>query len=103
MEIVQDAAGVGDLFHNESLVGQVRYALSIYQQTLGPGGFPVPGLNRLEGSIEIGPDFSAGPLVGHALALRLSDGRVLDIVLTDSAGRVASCAPAAHRRGCSCC
>jgi hypothetical protein len=103
MEIVKNAAGVGDLFHNESLLGQVRYALSIFQQTLGPGGFPVPGLERLEGSIDLGRDINVQPLVGHELALKLDDGRVLALVLTDAAGRVASSAPALQRRGCSCC
>ena len=103
MEIVKDVAGVGDLFHNESLLGQVRYALSIYQHTLGPGGLPVPGLERLEGSIDVGREINAQPLVGHELALKLADGRVLALVLADADGRVASCAPALQRRGCSCC
>jgi len=103
MEIVKQASGVGDLFDHDSRIGTVRYTLSIYQHTLGPGGLPVPGLERLEGSIDVGGAISAEPLVGRTLALKLADGRVLAIVLADAEGRVTSCAPTAYGCGCGCC
>lgn len=102
-EIVKHASGIGELFLNGAAIGPVRYALDFYQQTLGAGGLPVPGLERVEGSIEFDGESGGAALVGQELALLLDTGRRLGIVLASAEGRVASCAPTFHGRGCGCC
>jgi hypothetical protein len=102
LKLVEESSGIGELLHHGELVRRVRYRVSIYQTTLGPGGLPVPGLHRIEGSIEIDGGGDASNLVGTDLALKLVDGRHLGIRLTDRNGRVESCRHGSFS-GCSCC
>jgi hypothetical protein len=101
MELVDESAGTGDLLIDGQVVSSVRYRITIYQQTLGPGGPPVPGLRRVEGAIHF--DGGRRPdMAGGALSLRLADGRRLGIALTDEEGRFESCRHG-FQSGCGCC
>jgi hypothetical protein len=91
MKLVEECSGVGDLLLEGEPVRRVSYAISRYQGMVEGSGLPIPGLHRIEGTIDFDP---AGPaadsldLVGAPLALRLADGRSFGITLVDSAGRI---------------
>jgi len=99
-ETIARHSGTGRLLRNGETVCPVQYDVTVYQETLGPGGLPVPGLQRIEGAIELrGRDADA--LIGERLALALDDGRQIGIVLKTADGQIGSCG---HRAfGCSCC
>jgi hypothetical protein len=63
---------------------------------------PVPGLHRLEGSIDFPVGDARTHLLGASLTLRLEDGRTLPVTLADRHGRILT---EGHgpSRGCSCC
>jgi len=63
---------------------------------------PIPGLHRIEGSVDMRIDETDTSLVGTPLTLTLEDGRTLAVTLVDRSGRVLTegHGPAG---GCSCC
>jgi hypothetical protein len=65
-------------------------------------GMPVPGLHRIDGSIDIALGDDEIRLLGAPLTLRLEDGRTLAITLVGRDGRILA---EGHgpSRGCSCC
>jgi hypothetical protein len=85
MKLVEEYAGVGDLDTKGDLI-QVRYRISRYQGFVDHSGLPVPGVHRIEGSVDTATDLA--PLVGRSLTLRLEDGRALAITIADTTGRV---------------
>ena len=88
MKLVEACAGVGDLSMLGDRLGQVKYSISRYQGMHDVSGMPIPGLHRIEGSVDAGGSFDFTPLVGASLVLRLEDGRALGITLATSDGRV---------------
>jgi hypothetical protein len=100
-KLVETCAGTGDLIECGVVLRQVRYSVSRFQGMLEGSGMPVPGLHRIEGSIDALGDDGAR-LVGAPLTLRLEDGRALAITLADRDGRIFA---EGHgpSRGCSCC
>jgi hypothetical protein len=88
MKLVEECAGVGDLSGQGDVIRQVRYRISRYQGIVEHSGLPIPGLHRIEGSVDAAADL--GPLVGESLVLRLEDGRALAITIADADGRVLS-------------
>jgi hypothetical protein len=100
MNRVEDYTGVGELSHRGVIVARVRYELTRYQG-LARNGLPVPGLFRIEGSVDAGMATSLAEIVGIPLNLTLADGRVLGITLADATGRVLSEGHGPSR--CSCC
>lgn len=86
MKLVEEYAGVGDLSAKGEVVQQVRYQISRYQGFVEHSGLPIPGLHRIEGSVDAAADLA--PLVGQSLTLRLEDGRALAITIADAGGRV---------------
>ena len=100
MQIAEDYKGVGELSHRGAIVAQVRYALTRYQG-LARNGLPVPGLFKIEGTLDAGMATSLAEIVGTPLSLKLADGRVLGITLADATGRVLSEGHGPSR--CSCC
>jgi hypothetical protein len=99
--LVEECSGVGDLLEKGVVLRQVRYAIARYQGMLEGSGMPVPGLHRIEGSIEGPDDDEQARLAGAPLTLRLEDGRALAITLAGR-GRILTegHGPAG---GCSCC
>ena len=100
-KLVEECSGVGDLLRKGELVQRVRYQISRYQGMLEGSGMPIPGLHRVEGSVDLAADAPA-ELVGAALTLKLEDGRSVALTLADPRGRVID---EGHGpgRGCSCC
>ena len=88
MKLVEEYSGVGDLSAQGDVIRQVRYRISRYQGMHDVSGLPVPGVHRIEGSIDAGGPFDFAPFVGASLVLRLEDGGALGITLADPAGRV---------------
>jgi hypothetical protein len=86
MKLVEEYAGVGDLRGNDQSIPQVRYRISRYQGFVEHSGLPIPGVHRIEGSVETPANLQ--PLVGQSLMLRLEDGRALAITIADTHGRV---------------
>jgi hypothetical protein len=86
MRLVEEYAGVGELNASGEQIRPVRYRISRYQGFVDHSGLPVPGVHRIEGSVETAANLE--PLVGQSLTLRLEDGRALAITIADPTGRV---------------
>ena len=101
MKLVEQYAGVGTLLWRNRRFSRVPYKISRFQG-LTSSGLPVPGLHRIEGSIEMSEIEDAAGLVGSAFTLELEDGRSLNLTLADAVGRVLA---EGHgpKHGCSCC
>ena len=101
-KLVEECSGVGDLIRGGEALGRVQYRIDRYQGMLHGSGMPIPGLHRIEGSVDMGPSSIPASIVGSDLTLRLDDGRTISIVVTDTDGRVLA---EGHGpgRGCSCC
>jgi hypothetical protein len=101
MQLVEQCSGVGGLkWRGETFTG-IRYRINRFQGQ-APNGLPVPGLHRIEGTLELGGLADAARLVGTSVTLELEDGRTLPLTLTDADGRVLA---EGHgpKHGCSCC
>jgi hypothetical protein len=100
-KLVEECAGTGALVKTGAVLREVRYSISRYQGMLEGSGMPIPGLHRIEGSIDALADADVA-LVGEPLTLRLEDGRSLAVTIADRGGRILSegHGPAG---GCSCC
>ncbi|HZM62584.1 MAG TPA: hypothetical protein VFB85_22415 [Vicinamibacterales bacterium] len=88
MKLVEEYAGVGDLSTQDDVLGRVRYRIARYQGMHDVSGVPVPGVHRIEGSLDAVQSVDFAPLVGKSLVLRLEDGRALGITLANDDGRV---------------
>ena len=101
MKLVEERQGQGKLTIRGQAVGSVGYAISRYQ-AMTRGGMPVPGLHRIEGQLAL--ETLAEPVAieqDMPLALELEDGRRLDLIAVDAAGRVLA---EGHGPGkCGCC
>mgnify|MGYP003578738596 CR=1 FL=1 len=100
-KLVEECSGTGELIERGVVVRHVRYSVNRFQGMLEGSGMPIPGLHRIEGSIDVAPD-DDGRLLGAPLTLRLEDGRSLAITLVDREGRILT---EGHGPvgGCSCC
>ena len=101
-KLVEERTGTGELIENGAVLGAVRYTISRYQGMLYGSGMPIPGLHRLEGSVDYPIGDVKARLVGAPLTLRLEDGRTLAVTIADREGRLFA---EGHgpRGGCSCC
>ena len=90
MKLVEESSGAGALMLNREPLRQVRYRIRRYQGMVEGSGLPIPGLHRIEGSIDFDPIKDSIDWIGASLALKLEDGRVLGITLIDSEGRILS-------------
>ena len=88
MKLVEESSGIGELTLNGAVLRQVRYRLSRFQGIIEGSGLPIPGLHRIEGSLEF--DAKTDPIewIGIPLGLRLQDGRVVGITLVNREGRI---------------
>jgi hypothetical protein len=100
--LVEECSGTGDLIERGVVLRQVRYTLSRYQGMLEGSGMPIPGLHRIEGSVDVALGDDDTRLLGAPLTLRMEDGRALPITLASRDGRILT---EGHgpSRGCSCC
>jgi hypothetical protein len=101
-KLVEECSGSGALMHHGAVLRQVRYTINRYQGMLEGSGMPVPGLHRIEGSVDLQVDERETRLIGEPLTLQLEDGRTLAVTLADRHGRILT---EGHgpSRGCSCC
>lgn len=90
MKLVNDSTGLGKLEYNGEALGGVRYHIQMYQGMSEGSGLPIPGLYRIDGSVDISGMRHPDDFIGMPLNLRLEDGRVIRIVIADSSGRVFS-------------
>ena len=67
MKLVEEVSGVGDLSAAGDVIRQVRYQIARYQGMHDVSGLPIPGLHRIEGSVDAGGSFDFAPFVGAAL------------------------------------
>lgn len=68
---------------------------------MAKSGLPIPGLHRIEGSIDLNGLPEPARRVGVSYALTLADGRVIGITLADRDGRVLTEGHGPSR--CTCC
>jgi hypothetical protein len=101
-KLVEECSGTGALIERGVVLRQVRYTLSRFQGMLEGSGMPVPGLHRIEGSIDVTLGDDEMRLLGAPLTLRMEDGRALPITLAGRDGRILT---EGHgpSGGCSCC
>ena len=90
MKLVEESAGLGDLEQNGEALRQVRYRISRFQGIMEGSGLPIPGLYRIEGSIDFNNGGDSQNWIDTPLTLRLEDGRSLKITIVDDSGRVLS-------------
>ena len=90
MKLVEESSGLGELAHNGQVLRQVRYHISRFQGFVENSGMPIPGLYRLEGSIDFDVTHDSATWINAPLTLRLEDGRSLQITVVDNSGRVLS-------------
>jgi hypothetical protein len=88
LKLVEERSGVGVLLHHGEVLRQVRYSISRYQGIIEANGMPLPGLFRLEGSIDVDANGREAALIGLPLTLRLEDGRALAVTLLGLDGRI---------------
>ena len=90
MKLVETGSGLGDLMRNGTLLRKVRYEVRRYQGMMEGSGMPIPGLFRIEGSIDFDASRDSSEWLNIPLTLKLDDGRGLGIVVVDNSGRVLS-------------
>jgi hypothetical protein len=88
MTFVEEVSGIGDLMLNGTVLRQVRYRVSRFQGMSEGSGLPIPGLHRIEGSIDFNAKTDPGEWIGSALSLKLDDGRMFAVTLVDNSGRI---------------
>jgi hypothetical protein len=90
MKLVEELTGRGELMVNGSVLRTVNYSIARHQAFVEHSGLPIPGLHRIEGSIDF--DSARDPVywIGLPLALKLEDGRILGITLVGDDGRILS-------------
>ena len=101
MKLVEKCEGTGLLLDRDAALGEVAYRIERFQG-MSPAGMPIPGLHRIEGSIDLTNVPEAPRLVGADVGLRLADGRTLRVTLADADGRVLAVGHG-PKHGCACC
>jgi hypothetical protein len=89
MKLVEQLSGIGDLSGEGFVPRKVRYEIRRFQG-MSPSGLPIPGLFRIEGTIDADSAKAFEGALEAPLTLRLEDGRALRIALADATGRVLS-------------
>ena len=80
----------GELALNGQALRQVRYNISRFQGIMEGSGLPIPGLYRIEGSVDYDAAKDSAEWIDAPVTLRLEDGRSLQINIVDNSGRVLS-------------
>ena len=90
MKVVEESSGIGELIMDGVALCPVTYRLSRFQGMSESSGLPIPGLHRIEGSIEFHSGTDPQPWINIPLSLKLQDGRILGIALVSMDGRILS-------------
>lgn len=99
LKLVERCEGIGKLQWRGREFGPIRYRIRRYQG-MARSGLPVPGLHRIEGSLDLAAFPEAARMVGCALKLRLEDGRSLAVSIESGDGRVLTDGRGPGRCGC---
>ena|SRR5215813_5336199 len=89
MKLVEESSGLGELMMNGVTVCEVRYRVTRFQGMMEDSGLPIPGVHRIEGSVEFG-GHDPREWIGVPVSLKLQDGKLLGITLVDMEGRILS-------------
>jgi hypothetical protein len=89
MNRIEELAGQGEVLWPGAPARAVGYRLTRHQGMAG-NGMPVPGLFRIEGTLDFGSEGVPDEAIGPTLTLRLADGRSMGVTLTSRDGRVLS-------------
>ena len=100
MKLVEESSCIGELSLNGVALRPVRYRLSRFQGMIEGSGLPIPGLHRIEGSVDFETAGDAPEWIGAPLTLKLEDGRMLGITVVDTAGRILSEGHGPSKCGC---
>lgn len=100
MKLVEECTGVGALALQDETFSAVPYQISRYQ-AMARSGLPVPGLHRIEGTLNLAAIPDPTRLINRALTLQLEDGRSIQVSLADASGRVLTEGHGPSR--CTCC
>jgi hypothetical protein len=98
-ERAEKCIGTGTLSGEGREFESVPYEITRWQG-LAASGLPVPGLHRIEGTVDLTGSPEAAALVGRDLTLGLEDGRAVRIRLVDASGRVLAVGHGPSRCGC---
>ena len=90
MKLVEENAGVGELISDQATLRHVRYRISRFQGMMEGSGLPIPGLHRIEGSVDFNLDTDPHEWIGTPLKLKLTDGRIFGITIINTDGRILS-------------
>ncbi|MBN1238725.1 MAG: hypothetical protein JXB36_09490 [Gammaproteobacteria bacterium] len=99
-KLVEDSAGVGQVAWRDEVFPEVRYEVRRYQG-MTSSGLPVPGLHRIEGSVDLGSVSRRAEILHEDFVLHLEDGRAMRVTLADEDGRVLAEGHGPSR--CTCC
>ena len=88
MKLVEECAGQGEILRNGQTLHSVHYQVRRFQGLMEGSGLPIPGLFRIEGSIDINSGTNTDAWLNVPLTLRLEDGRSLGINVVDTTGRI---------------
>lgn len=99
MKLVEEMSGIGELRAAEQVFPGVAYRIRRFQG-FSTSQLPIPGLHRIEGSVEVAE--LPAELVGRDVKLKLADGRSLALTIASADGRVLA---EGHgpKHGCGCC
>ncbi|MCU0239481.1 MAG: hypothetical protein MUC29_08570 [Pyrinomonadaceae bacterium] len=90
MKLVDELTGVGEVFENDSLLGNVNYHINIFQEMIKTQTFG-NNENEEEGLKEVVGKFSSDNLwhlLGKNLTLVLEDGRKIRFFMKNNHGEV---------------
>ena len=90
MKLVEETSGIGELSSDGVVLHRVQYRLNRFQGMTEQSEMPIPGLFRIEGSIEFAATANPDEWVGIPLRLRLQDGRVVGITVVNAEGLILS-------------
>ena len=99
-KLVEEYSGTGEVSWRDKVFTGIEYRVSRFQG-MSRSGLPIPGLHRIEGSIDLDAVPRSAELVDGELTLRLQDGRTLRVTLAGHDGRVLAEGHGPSR--CSCC
>jgi len=90
MKLMEESSGIGELMLDGAMLCEVRYTVRRFQGMTEGSGLPVPGLHRIEGSIDFDGKSPALDWIGTPVALKLEDGRMFGITIVNTDGRILS-------------
>lgn len=89
LDVIEECHGVGRVCRDTGeFLRDAKYDLQVLQEMHETASGDVPGLKRIDGTVEI--EEVDLHLVGEPLVLQLEDSRLLDFFYADSSGVIAN-------------